>query len=320
MNIIQVRCPKCGNTLQINENLKVVNCNYCGVQFLNENVPKKSNEVNNTGNQYYEGLGLAEAISRLVEPLQKKKQLEFEINQLRIELDKANKMAKKDKTFCNVLWIISVVLLFGLLCLFGVDLISKINENTDIYDILYRLGVDVIIAVPILSGPVIIYVDSYKSYKKNSGTIQTNPVLISQKETMIYTCDEELKSLGFESIPVEYRSDKILMYFCEVLSNKQANSLQNCINLYNINKNLNKDLQPQTDNNQPSVRCPRCNNNNVSIINEYATRGSDYSVGKGICGTLCFGPIGILCGMTGGKKTVNTHFYICRNCKYKWRL
>ncbi|MBO4374913.1 MAG: hypothetical protein J5829_07380 [Lachnospiraceae bacterium] len=75
-----------------------------------------------------------------------------------------------------------------------------------------------------------------------------------------------------------------------------------------------------TNQKQDSSGCPKCGCTNVSIINEYTTEGSDYSVGSGICGTICFGPIGVLCGLTGGRKQINTHYYICNDCGYKWRV
>lgn len=54
------------------------------------------------------------------------------------------------------------------------------------------------------------------------------------------------------------------------------------------------------------MRCPKCGENNSQIINEVTTTGKDFSAGKGCCGAILMGPIGILCGACGkGKQTHN---------------
>ena len=68
------------------------------------------------------------------------------------------------------------------------------------------------------------------------------------------------------------------------------------------------------------MRCPKCGNFNCIIINEATTKGKDFSVGKGLCGGLILGPIGLLCGACGkGKQIKNTNFWVCNNCGYKWK-
>lgn len=68
------------------------------------------------------------------------------------------------------------------------------------------------------------------------------------------------------------------------------------------------------------MKCPRCGNENCSIINETTTTGTDYSVGKGLCGGLIFGPLGLLCGACGeGKQVHNTNYWVCNNCGKKWK-
>ncbi len=66
--------------------------------------------------------------------------------------------------------------------------------------------------------------------------------------------------------------------------------------------------------------CPKCGENNSQIINEVTTTGKDFSAGKGCCGAILMGPIGILCGACGeGKKTHNNQYWICNNCGNKWK-
>ena len=68
------------------------------------------------------------------------------------------------------------------------------------------------------------------------------------------------------------------------------------------------------------MKCPKCGENNSQIINEVTTSGKDFSVGKGLCGAILMGPIGILCGACGeGRKTHNNQYWVCNNCGKKWR-
>ncbi len=68
------------------------------------------------------------------------------------------------------------------------------------------------------------------------------------------------------------------------------------------------------------MRCSKCGNENCTIINEVTTTGKDFSAGKGLCGAILLGPIGILCGACGkGKKTTNQQYWVCNNCANKFR-
>ncbi len=67
--------------------------------------------------------------------------------------------------------------------------------------------------------------------------------------------------------------------------------------------------------------CPNCGANNSSVINETTTQGKDFDTGNACCGYILLGPIGILCGACGdGKKTINTNYFVCNNCGYKWKV
>ena len=69
------------------------------------------------------------------------------------------------------------------------------------------------------------------------------------------------------------------------------------------------------------MKCPKCNCENVTIINEVTTEGKDYSAKKGCCWFILLGPIGLLCGACGkGKQTINTQYCICQECGEKWKL
>lgn len=69
------------------------------------------------------------------------------------------------------------------------------------------------------------------------------------------------------------------------------------------------------------MQCPKCGNTyNMQTITETVTKGKDYSVGKGFCGYIFLGPIGVLCGACGkGKKTKSTTYWLCPECGHKFK-
>lgn len=104
---------------------------------------------------------------------------------------------------------------------------------------------------------------------------------------------------------------------------EKAINLYQTTNNYNI-QNATINIVNQQSNNTGSImsliKCPSCGSSRCQIINEVKTEGSNYSAEKGCCGVICFGPIGFLCGLCGeGKKTVNTHYWICHDCGKKWK-
>ncbi len=67
------------------------------------------------------------------------------------------------------------------------------------------------------------------------------------------------------------------------------------------------------------MNCPNCKSTDVKIFSDFKTEGKDYNVAQGCLGTLILGPIGLLFGMCGkGKQIETSHFWICENCGFKW--
>lgn len=69
------------------------------------------------------------------------------------------------------------------------------------------------------------------------------------------------------------------------------------------------------------MKCPKCGGENCQVVTETTTSGKDFSVGKGLCGGILLGPLGILCGACGkGKQTTSQHFWICQDCGNKFKV
>ncbi|HAB66556.1 MAG TPA: hypothetical protein DCE23_04230 [Firmicutes bacterium] len=53
MKIVEIKCPNCKASLNVNKDLEKVNCNYCGAQFLVEDETKTNAEkiIKSLGNE-----------------------------------------------------------------------------------------------------------------------------------------------------------------------------------------------------------------------------------------------------------------------------
>ncbi len=69
------------------------------------------------------------------------------------------------------------------------------------------------------------------------------------------------------------------------------------------------------------MECPKCHGENLTVISETKTEGKDFSAGKGICGALLLGPVGLICGLCGkGKTTNSTNYWLCHDCGAKIKV
>ena len=63
------------------------------------------------------------------------------------------------------------------------------------------------------------------------------------------------------------------------------------------------------------MKCPKCGCEQSQFISN--TSGGNFSAGKGCCGYVILGPIGILCGACGNKET-KEEFWICTSCGHRF--
>ena len=68
------------------------------------------------------------------------------------------------------------------------------------------------------------------------------------------------------------------------------------------------------------MKCPKCSCEDCAIVSEVSTTGKDFSAGKGCCGAILLGQIGILCGACGKGRQINTtNYWVCKNCGNKFK-
>lgn len=63
-------------------------------------------------------------------------------------------------------------------------------------------------------------------------------------------------------------------------------------------------------NNNDMVRCPNCSSSNIFFVTRETNSGYDGS--NACCGAILFGPLGLLCGLTGKKESETIRK--CGNC------
>lgn len=73
-----------------------------------------------------------------------------------------------------------------------------------------------------------------------------------------------------------------------------------------------------------NVECPNCHSSNLMLLPETKTdiSGGGYRVGKGCCGWILLGPLGLLCGLCGTgikSKSQTVTFWVCKDCGNKFR-
>lgn len=76
--------------------------------------------------------------------------------------------------------------------------------------------------------------------------------------------------------------------------------------------------------NRSRIECPNCHSLNLIPVSETQTyvSGSGYGVGKGCCGYILLGPLGLLCGLCGTgatSQTTTSTWWVCKDCGNKFR-
>lgn len=65
-----------------------------------------------------------------------------------------------------------------------------------------------------------------------------------------------------------------------------------------------------------NISCPSCDSHNIKIIIE--KENENYDLTSGILGTICLGPIGMLCGLCCADGEKKKTICICNECGAKF--
>ena len=69
------------------------------------------------------------------------------------------------------------------------------------------------------------------------------------------------------------------------------------------------------------IGCPKCGSQNVRVVSDVTSSTKGFGTAKGCLGYICFGPIGLICGLLGmGEgRTRTTTYRVCGNCGAKFK-
>ncbi len=161
---------------------------------------------------------------------------------------------------------------------------------------------------------------------KNYKIINFSDILkieVIRKKTL-YTGDGDARFLSvnfrYDKAIISYRKDdfkdkhhefdKVLDCFLRISDKNNAI----IVNLSDVQQDI------QNENKNSQLKCPKCGVANCTPITETTTSGKNFSVGKGFCGYVLLGPLGILCGVCGqDKQTNSTTYWMCHNCGNKFQ-
>lgn len=63
------------------------------------------------------------------------------------------------------------------------------------------------------------------------------------------------------------------------------------------------------------MKCPKCGSEHIQFVSNTSSKG--FSAGNACCGSVMFGPLGLLCGACGAG-TKKEEYWICRGCGNKF--
>lgn len=69
------------------------------------------------------------------------------------------------------------------------------------------------------------------------------------------------------------------------------------------------------------MKCPKCGGTNCHLtVSQVTSHSKGYGFGKGCCGYILMGPLGLLCGLCGGTSTTSetTELWVCDSCGAKF--
>lgn len=79
-------------------------------------------------------------------------------------------------------------------------------------------------------------------------------------------------------------------------------------------ENLATPINPMTGSAGVQYTCPKCGRHNITVMPQPKVQDTAFNPANAAMGCCCFGPLGALCGLTGGKKLVMSTEKVCNDC------
>ena len=157
------------------------------------------------------------------------------------------------------------------------------------------------------------------AFKKKNYKVVNFSDIVGYKITPMQGCKRVDMDIRYNGATIRYSFDDSL----DIRDNTHHfDALIDCLTMIpGLQNNRTVGLDMNTANTSTNqLHCPKCGSTNCTPVVETSTSGKDFSAGKGCCGWVILGPIGILCGACGkGKKTTSTTYWMCSGCGNKFQ-
>lgn len=227
MQFVEMKCPSCGAEIKIDRTRKEAYCESCGNKLFVEDMQ--------TTNQ----LGQPVADENLVDLLKSVAPLYSEKASLADQMNTKEDMIKSYQSQANSIKLpiyntdyLRIYLIAAIVCV----VLALICLFASSYMFLF-FGA-------LAAGAVYLYIKTNEK-QKITQEIEKNQLDISELNKSFDDLDKKLSEYAIDAIPQQYRCSDAIDYFCEVLGNQRANTMQQAINLYEEDKRNKKNIEIQ---------------------------------------------------------------------------
>ena len=227
MQFAEMKCPNCGAEIKIDRSRKEAYCESCGTKLFVEDI-QSTNQLG----QPVADASLVDLLKNVAPLYSEKASMDSQIKEkedsIKLYQSKANsiKLPFYNVEYLNIYLIAAVVC--GVLTLIG----------------LYANAYMFLLCGALTVGAVYMYLNT-KEKQAVMQEIVKNQSDISDLKKASDDVDRKLSEYAIDAIPQQYRQSEAIIFFCGVLENQRANTMQQAINLYEEDKRNKKNIEIQ---------------------------------------------------------------------------
>ncbi len=226
MQFVEMKCPSCGAEIKIDRTRKEAYCESCGTKLFVEDI-QSTNQLG----QPVADASLVDLLKNVAPLYSEKASMDSQIKEkedsIKLYQSKANSIKLP---FYNVEYL-NIYLIATVVC-GGLTLIGFTNA--------YMF----LLCGALTVGAVYMYLNTKKKQAVMQEIVK-NQSDISDLKKASDDVDRKLSEYAIDAIPQQYRCSDAIDYFCEVLGNQRANTMQQAINLYEEDKRNKKNIEIQ---------------------------------------------------------------------------
>ena len=209
MKLAKRICPQCGGQMNIKYGISQIKCEYCGSVIY---VESEIDVADKESIRYELAQELSDKIYSLIKPWEEFQKLKICEENLQKELEK---MQKYNQFVSSPVGEKMHYIVIGIIMFFALVLAIS-NGN-----------VGELVAGAILSaGVYVFYLMKYKNIPDETAKMK------AEYEEMLDRIKRINNENDFDIVPVDYRNNDAMFFFCKALKNRRAYTIQEAVNLY----------------------------------------------------------------------------------------